>query len=330
MDTVHNPHDALFREVYSRKAEAQSFLEEYLPQDVLAVLDTDSLDICKDSFVDDDLKAYYADILYSVNFEGQPGYVYILFEHKSYPDRLIHLQMLEYMLKIWRLHLNQHKTGKNRSLPIILPVLLYHGREPWPYERQFIDQFCGPAETLLDSIPDFRILLVDLSRYTDDDIRGTLTSRIILLLFKHIFHPDLRAKLPDIMEFLREVIAQKSGLRMLEIVLRYIYSAAENTLSVDDVVNIVRRTLQAHGGEIPMTIAQQLLQQGREEGRKEAMETEGLIGAIQFAQRMLHLPLHEHDELQRKEPDELRRLLAQLEAAMLDRDQSGQLAGPNE
>ena len=57
METVHNPHDNLFQEIYSRKEEAQSFLEHYLPQDVVAHLDPGSLEICKDSFIDKEVRS---------------------------------------------------------------------------------------------------------------------------------------------------------------------------------------------------------------------------------------------------------------------------------
>jgi len=92
METVHNPYDKLFQEIYSRKEEAQSFLEHYLPQEVVQHIDFGSLDICKDSFIAPELKAYFSDLLYTVRLCGQPGYIYVLFEHKSYEDRLIHLQ----------------------------------------------------------------------------------------------------------------------------------------------------------------------------------------------------------------------------------------------
>lgn len=318
MDSVHNPHDALFREIYSRKAEARSFLAHYLPEDVLAVLDVDSLDICKDSFVDEELKAYYSDILYSVQLAGQPGYVYVLFEHKSYPDRLIHLQILDYMLKIWRL--DQHKGETTRKLPIILPVVLYHGGAPWMYGRQLLDLLCGPTDQLTAYVPDFRILLTDLSAYADDDIQGTIVSRVVLLLFKHIFDPDLHDRLPDILKLLRELSTQESGLRMLETVLRYVYSAVER-LSADEIVDIARQTLHQQGGGISMTIAQKLRQEGRQEGRQQGLENGEVIGGILFAQRMLKLTIYGREELEQKDLNELRHLLTKLEAAVLEREQ---------
>ena len=126
-----NPHDKLFRAVWSNPENAFGFLEHYLPGKVLQVLDIRSLEIAKDSFIEKELKDYYSDILYRVNLAGKPGYIYILFEHKSYFDRNVHLQLLEYMTKIWRQHIKnqkERKKGKNR-LPIIIPILICHGNQ---------------------------------------------------------------------------------------------------------------------------------------------------------------------------------------------------------
>lgn len=93
MSNVHNPHDKLFRETMSDRDTAIDFLKTYLPAEVLACLKLSALRIAKDSFVDEKLQAYYSDILYIVETAGEMGYVYILFEHKSYPDWWIHLQL---------------------------------------------------------------------------------------------------------------------------------------------------------------------------------------------------------------------------------------------
>ncbi|MGY6214417.1 Rpn family recombination-promoting nuclease/putative transposase [Methylolobus aquaticus] len=50
----------------------------------------------KDSFVDPELAEHHSDLLYAVRWlNGKPGYVYVLFEHKSYPERRIALDIAE-------------------------------------------------------------------------------------------------------------------------------------------------------------------------------------------------------------------------------------------
>jgi len=41
--------------------------------------------------------------------DGSQGFIYVLFEHKSYYDRFVHLQLLEYMVKL-------SSMKKNRSV----------------------------------------------------------------------------------------------------------------------------------------------------------------------------------------------------------------------
>ncbi len=153
---VSNPHDKLFRETWSNLENAGSFLQHYLPGHVLELMDLSTLDICKDSFVEKELSDYYSDMLYKVMLSGSPGYVYVLFEHKSYYDRYVHLQLLEYMVKIWRLFIKQQKK-KKQGLPVVIPMLICHGKRAWPSGADlFSSLISGPVTELSGYIPDFR------------------------------------------------------------------------------------------------------------------------------------------------------------------------------
>ncbi len=113
-------------------------MENYLPGPVIDLVRLDTLEICKDSFVDKDLKDFYSDMLYKVRIGNSQGFVYFLFEHKSYLDSLIHIQLFEYMAKIWRLGLKQ---SKNKKLPIVIPLVLYHGKGKWRVDKPLCISF---------------------------------------------------------------------------------------------------------------------------------------------------------------------------------------------
>lgn len=103
---VINPHDKLFREVYSDRENAHSFLINHLPGKVLDLVDMSTLEISKDSSIKKELAEYYSDILYQVMLsDGSAGFIYLLFEHKNY-----RVKSLENMVKIQRLHIKQHST----------------------------------------------------------------------------------------------------------------------------------------------------------------------------------------------------------------------------
>jgi len=173
---IQNSHDSLFKETWNKKSNAKEFLKNYLPAKVLKIVNLDSLKICKDTFIENDLKNYYSDILYKVNIGDESGYIYFLFEHKSYLDKLIHLQLLEYMIKIWRLDLKQFKKKK---LSIIVPLVLYHGPQEWKIKENFSSIFEGPVDTMSEYIPDFRYVLYDLSKYSDSEIKGSARNNVV-------------------------------------------------------------------------------------------------------------------------------------------------------
>ena len=269
---LHHSHDKLFRETWSNLNNAKSFLKNYLPEHVIKLVRLDTLEICKDSFIEKDLQDFYSDMLYKVKIGNAPGYIYFLFEHKSYPDRLIHLQLLEYMVKIWRLGLKQ---SKNRKLSIILPLVLYHGKDKWTVDQRFASFFEGPAGELAGYIPNYEFILYDLSQYTDDQIKGTIMARVTMLLLKHIFEPDIADKLPGIIMLLKDLSEQQTGLKYFESLIKYIFSNVED-ITTEKFHTLVSNTLSEKKGEIIMTLAEQLenrgLQKGLEQGREQGLE----------------------------------------------------------
>ncbi|HRJ41901.1 MAG TPA: Rpn family recombination-promoting nuclease/putative transposase, partial [Caldilineaceae bacterium] len=106
--TISNPHDRYFREIFSDPVVAQDLLRNYLPPAAVAGLDLTTLALQQESFIDEELRQHFTDLLYAVQQQGgAPAHVYILFEHKSYADRLTSFQLLRYLVRIWERMLRQ-------------------------------------------------------------------------------------------------------------------------------------------------------------------------------------------------------------------------------
>ncbi len=282
---VISPHDKLFREVTSDLENARSILENNLPKPVLDLMDLKSLEISKDSFIEKELADYYSDMLYRVKLtDGGEGFVYLLFEHKSYYDRYVHLQLLEYMIKIWRLYIKQHKgKGKTFKLPIVIPLLICHARQEWLEETvRLTSLLSGPVNDLVGYIPNFGFELYDLHRYSDDQIKGTIMTRVMLLLFKYIFKPDFRHKLPEIFSLLQTLMEKETGLQYLEVVIRYLASVLdEERLSLKEIKEMAEQAISKETGGYVMTLAEKLRNEGKIEGKLEG-EAKGLRNAIEL------------------------------------------------
>lgn len=136
MDRVNKPHDKFFKETLGDVSVAQDFIHHYLPEEILGIIDTSSISPEKDSFITKDLEEYFSDLLFSVTMNGEEGYLYFLFEHKSYEEKSISFQLLKYMIEIWENKLNKEKTDE---LPIVIPLVIYHGRQKWSMARTLGD-----------------------------------------------------------------------------------------------------------------------------------------------------------------------------------------------
>jgi predicted transposase YdaD len=288
-----NPHDRLFKEVFSRPETAADFLANYLPSDVAGALNLTDLQLVKDSFVDSDLKEFFSDLLYRVRLgQTQDAFVYVLFEHKSAPDKWAAFQLLRYMVKIW----TPMAEERGRRLPPIIPLVLYQGKRKWKVAKNFaalIDG--GPADSLKNYVPEFEYHLCDLSRYDTDKLRGDLVLRIAILVMKNVFRPDPEVKLREVLGLARELLARdRDGLEYLQALLVY-YSAAAKGLSKEDLRGAVKEALPRQEGRIMSTLAEEWMKEGRREGRREGRKEgiqEGVRkGASDLTLRLLHRKL---------------------------------------
>ena len=72
---IQNPHDRFFRASMANPRMALEFLQHHLPAHVAELVDLNSLKIMPGSFLDETMKQLMTDILYSVKFNGKPGYI---------------------------------------------------------------------------------------------------------------------------------------------------------------------------------------------------------------------------------------------------------------
>jgi hypothetical protein len=114
-------------------------------------------------------------------------------------------------------------------------------------------------------IPDFSFILFDLSKYSDDRIKGAVLSRVGVLLFKHVFTPGYEEKLPEILGLLKALLEKQTGLQYIEIIIRYILRTAEN-MTATDLKKMVEENLSVDQGEMTMTLAEKLIQEGIQQG----------------------------------------------------------------
>lgn len=98
------PHDAIFKTFLSRVETARDFIELHLPPSLTQICKLDTLRLESGSFLEDDLRPYYSDILYSLETTRGSGYVHVLIEHQSAPDKLMAFRLMRYAIAAMQRH----------------------------------------------------------------------------------------------------------------------------------------------------------------------------------------------------------------------------------
>lgn len=90
------PHDATFRQFLTHPDVARDFMQIHLPEKLLKICDLTTLKLESGSFVEDDLRQYFSDVLYSLRTSTGDGYIHVLIEHQSTPDRHMAFRLIRY------------------------------------------------------------------------------------------------------------------------------------------------------------------------------------------------------------------------------------------
>ena len=148
---------------------------------------------------------------------------------------------------------------------MIVPVVFYHGAATWSVSPPFADGVTA-VPALLDDVPHGVYHRVDLSGYRDEDRRGAVMRQVALLTLKYIFRRELGERLLGILRLLRDLEQSSSGLDFIRALLQYLAQVVgTDRLSEADFRQAVTPALSG-GGELMMTIAEQWVQKGRQEG----------------------------------------------------------------
>jgi predicted transposase/invertase (TIGR01784 family) len=275
------PHDLLFKGVLSHPEHARGVLRAVVPTAIAQALDWAILANYPGSFVDPLLTGKHTDLLFSIAWRGanegvKDALVYLLFEHQSTSDRWMAFRLLRYLLRIWDHWLGDHP--RDRSLPIIVPVVLYHGQEPWSAPVAFDALFDVPEavrQALAPHLVQLTYLLDNLSDVSDDQLRArpmTALGRLVEVCFKHARNrPDLLERLSGWADVLFEVINAPNGLEALELIMRYILRV-NDYVEPDDLRAFLERMAGPDAKETVMTAWDRLEERSEQRGEERGIQ----------------------------------------------------------
>ncbi|WP_411752633.1 Rpn family recombination-promoting nuclease/putative transposase [Serratia sp. (in: enterobacteria)] len=266
-------HDAVFKQFLTHPDTARDFLELHLPPVLLQACDLSTLKLESGSFIESDLRAYYSDVLYSLQTNRGDGYAYVLIEHQSSHDKHMAFRLIRYAIAAMQRHL---EAGNDR-LPLVILILFYHGQvTPYPYSMSWLEEFSEPE--LARQLYAGHFPLVDVTVITDDEIMQHRRMAILELLQKHVRLRDLAELQEQLVTLLLAGYTTKEQLISLVNYMLHMGSTTEPERLLRELAS----RAPSHEEEL-MTIAEYLEQKGRLEGRREGKLEE----AVKIARSML-------------------------------------------
>ena len=171
MTNVVHYHDRLSKLYFQDKSFTKAFLKTHLPKELQQRLNLDTLEIKKASFVDEKLREYLSDVLYSVNrTDNHKAFMYFLIESESNPTRLTPFKAFEYVIQIMRQSLiEQEKQGKTPKLPLVYPILYVTSEKGFNGTTDLFELFDDPELARQYFLKPMQ--LVDLAKLAENDIK---------------------------------------------------------------------------------------------------------------------------------------------------------------
>jgi predicted transposase/invertase (TIGR01784 family) len=304
------PHNHLFHYALSHPQAARDLIQTHLPSDLVAAMDLDSLKLQKDTFIDEELRECYSDLLYWVQLADHDGkrcqgQVYLLLEHKSHSDPMTCFQLLRYIVRIW-----EQRLRSGQPLCPVFPLVVYHGQEAWSSPLSLEDLVGGPRNLFHYGVR-LAYPVLDLGKIPDESLAGEPFLQSILGLLKYSRRRDFEQKLEFLLRCLLEGGTKDLYFEHLNAVVVYITTVSPS-ISVETLEMTIQKIFQTQIE--PGSIADEYIQRGRLQGLQE-----GKIQLIQTLQEILGLPASEASTLEHRSLEQLQAITAELRQQIRDR-----------
>ncbi len=283
MPSIDNIHDNFFRKVFSETANVETFLKAKLPKELFQQLDLAEAALDSTSYISEAYKESLSDVVVKcrTKAEGTPVDIYLLFEHKSYPDKKVLLQLLRYKYQMWE------KDGdEKKPLRVIIPIVFYHGKDPWKIPTRFAQQF-SIAEAAKRFLLDFEYILFDTNEW-DWEAESSQPLKENIFLFSAMLL--MKAAYQQKVEIIRQVFQLWNQMGFVHererISFLMIYIVETQDIPAPELTKMLEES-KIIGEEIMPTLAQRWREEGKEQGMQQGMQKGISLGQLLGKQEAL-------------------------------------------
>jgi putative YhgA-like transposase len=198
-------HDAGYRLLFSQPRMVRDLCRGFLREEWTGWLDLDTVERREDPAAAPPLDPWKETAIWRLRWQGGSSWIYLLLSFQEEDDPAMALRVGWLRELLYQDLLRQPATSPPARLPVVLPVVLYHGAARWTAPRDALELFLPLPPVLQRHAPRTRYLLLDAAR--DPIPEGAGGDNLVSLLCKLE-----RSRTPEAVDALLErVIALVSG-----------------------------------------------------------------------------------------------------------------------
>lgn len=130
-------HDKLVKHILEDKKELEKFINQFVePKEEVKA---EELVRYTNSYITKKYKAKEADLVYKLKKRE----IFFLIEHQSTIDNNMPYRMLNYCIDIMQEWSKSRKMERNTSYPIVVPIVIYTGKQKWKMPKNFKEKQIG-------------------------------------------------------------------------------------------------------------------------------------------------------------------------------------------
>lgn len=253
-------HDTFIRAIMANQQIALDYFQICLPEHLIEKLDFSTFRQLPDTYISKDLQKSMSDILYECRMaDSEEGIkISLLIEHKSYIDKNAPIQIGSYifsgMLK---------QVGNSEKPSLIIPILLYHGKNHWEYNT-VADLFETIGPELREFLPEYRYIFHNLGQIPDEQIQA-LHNKFLAASLLALKYSALKDRLGTLIPTILALAGEMDQNLQRNLI---VYTFVSSDLTVQQILELIT-SLPTQTKENVMNTLDFFVEKGRNEGIKE-------------------------------------------------------------
>ena len=165
-------HDNAYKLLFSFPHLIEQLIRGFVPGDWTRQLDFQRLDKTSETHPREKGGMRYNDVVWRLPWHGTDAwvYVYLMLEVQSTEDPFMAVRILDYVGGHYLQRSRQEEVRRARTLPIVLPVVLYRGVRTWTAETEVFDLIAPAPAEVTPYLPHMRYLLIDASAFPAEEL----------------------------------------------------------------------------------------------------------------------------------------------------------------